>query len=69
MEKNTAPDPWLPEMQGSSQKCRAALAAVSSIPCPQKPFFPDIRFAWHCRGQSVQSFMMDSVCSCVILMV
>ena len=59
-EKNTAPLPLAPEMQGSSQKCSAARAIRGLSPMPQKPVFT-LRSTPHRRGHKVQTDMADSV--------
>ena len=54
-EKNTVPEPFVPLMQGSSQRCLAARARRICVPMPQKPGETD-RSAPQARGHSIQPF-------------
>ena len=62
-EKNTAPDPSFPEMQGSSHIWRATLSTMISVSVPQNPYWPAIRSAPQLRGQSRHSFIHGLILS------
>ena len=53
--KKMAPEPASPDMGGSSQKCRAALATRDVAVAPQTPALPPVRAAPQRRGQSLQA--------------
>ena len=53
-EKNTAPDPFSPEMQGSSHICNAALAADIDNVSLHAPVCPFMRFTPHFLGHRWQ---------------
>ena len=52
-EKNTVPEPFVPEMHGSSQKCSAARATRSRSPTPQAPGL-FVRSIPHFLGHRIQ---------------
>ena len=54
-EKKTVPDPPFPDIDGSSQACRAARATFTRSVAPQKPISPAVRSTRHARGQRLQA--------------
>jgi hypothetical protein len=54
-EKKTAPEPFSPEIHGSSQKCKAQRATFILLSAPQKPVLPEFLSTLHSLRHNLQA--------------